>query len=36
MADKKEVIVICGDKMVRISAAAFNLVMTADGQMRED
>ncbi len=33
---KKEVIVICGDKMVRVPANAFYLVMEAAGQMRDD
>lgn len=32
---KKEVIVICGDKIVRVSADAFNLVMLAASHMSD-
>lgn len=33
---QKEVILICGDKIVRVPADAFQMVMRAAGQMRDD
>ena len=33
---KKEVIVVCGDKVVRVSEAAWISVMDAAGKMRDD